>query len=135
MATQAQDPVLVENEQVRRLKDGYKYGWSDATHYDEAPKKGLSHEVIDMISDRKNEPAWMRAQRHKALEYFLRRPMPSWGADLSSIDFDNIYYYIKPTNKVEKWEDMPPEIRDTWDKLGIPEAEKSHLGGVSAQYE
>jgi Fe-S cluster assembly protein SufB len=135
MATQAQDPVLLENEQVRRLKDGYKYGWSDATHYAEKPERGLSHAVIDMISDRKNEPDWMRAYRHKSLDYFLRRPMPAWGADLSAIDFDNIYYYIKPTNKVEKWEDMPPEIRDTWDKLGIPEAEKSYLGGVSAQYE
>ncbi|HEU5003397.1 MAG TPA: Fe-S cluster assembly protein SufB [Actinomycetota bacterium] len=135
MATQAQDPILTENEEVRQLKETYKYGWSDATNYIEKPQRGLSHEVIDQISDRKNEPAWMRKYRHKALDYFLARPMPKWGADLSGIDFDNIYYYIKPTNKVSKWEDMPPEIRDTWDKLGIPEAEKSYLGGVTAQYE
>jgi Fe-S cluster assembly protein SufB len=135
MATQAQDPVLAENEAVRQLKEGYKYGWSDATNYIEKPKRGLSHEVIDQISDRKGEPDWMRANRHKALNYFLARPMPKWGADLTGIDFDNIYYYIKPTNKVDKWEEMPAEIRDTWDKLGIPEAEKSYLGGVSAQYE
>jgi Fe-S cluster assembly protein SufB len=135
MATQAQDPILTENQEVRQLKEGYKYGWSDATNYVEAPKRGLSHEVIDQISDRKGEPDWMRAFRHRSLDYFLRRPMPKWGADLSGIDFDNIYYYIKPTNRVSKWEDMPPEIRDTWDKLGIPEAEKSYLGGVSAQYE
>ncbi|GAC1364946.1 MAG: Fe-S cluster assembly protein SufB [Actinomycetota bacterium] len=135
MATQAQDPILLENEEVRQLKDGYKYGWSDATHYAEKPQRGLSHAVVDQISDRKNEPDWMRAYRHKSLDYFFRRPMPGWGADLSGIDFDNIYYYIKPANKVSKWEDMPPEIRDTWDKLGIPEAEKSYLGGVSAQYE
>ncbi len=135
MATQAQDPVLAENEEVRRLKEGYKYGWSDRTNYIEKPKRGLSHEVIDQISDRKSEPDWMRKLRHRALDYFLARPMPRWGADLSGIDFENIYYYIKPTNKVDKWEDMPSEIRDTWDKLGIPEAEKSHLGGVSAQYE
>ena len=135
MATEELDPVLVENEEVRKLKSGYKYGWSDATAYDVEPQRGLSHEVIDMISDRKNEPDWMRAYRHKALEYFNKRPMPTWGADLSGIDFDNIYYYIKPTNKVSKWEDMPPEIRDTWDKLGIPEAEKNYLGGVTAQYE
>jgi Fe-S cluster assembly protein SufB len=135
MATQAQDPILAENEEVRQLKEGYKYGWSDVTNYVEKPQRGLSHEVIDQISDRKGEPDWMRAYRHKALNYFLARPMPKWGADLTGIDFDNIYYYIKPTNLVKNWEDMPPEIRDTWDKLGIPEAEKSYLGGVSAQYE
>ena len=135
MATERADPVLSENEEVRRLKESYRYGWHDATSYDEAPQKGLSHEVIDMISDRKNEPDWMRAYRHKALDYFLRRPMPEWGADLSAIDFDNIYYYIKPTQQVKNWEDMPEAIRDTWDKLGIPEAEKNYLGGVSAQYE
>ncbi|MEA2532717.1 MAG: Fe-S cluster assembly protein SufB [Actinomycetota bacterium] len=135
MATQAQDPILAENEAVRQLKEGYKYGWSDATNYVEKPQRGLSHEVIDQISDRKGEPDWMRAYRHKALNYFLARPMPKWGADLTGIDFDNIYYYIKPTNLVKNWEDMPAEIRDTWDKLGIPEAEKSYLGGVSAQYE
>ena len=135
MATQAQDPVLAENEAVRQLKEGYKYGWSDATNYIEKPQRGLSHDVIDQISDRKGEPDWMRAYRHKALNYFLARPMPKWGADLTGIDFENIYYYIKPTNLVKNWEEMPPEIRDTWDKLGIPEAEKSYLGGVSAQYE
>jgi len=135
MATQAQDPVLAENEEVRRLKEGYKYGWSDHIEYIEKPERGLSHKVIDQISDRKGEPDWMRRFRHRALDYFLARPMPRWGADLSDIDFDNIYYYIKPTNKVSKWEDMPPEIRETWDKLGIPEAEKTHLGGVTAQYE
>jgi len=135
MATQAQDPILAENEAVRQLKEGYKYGWSDATNYIEKPQRGLSHDVIDQISDRKGEPDWMRAYRHKALNYFLARPMPKWGADLTGIDFDNIYYYIKPTNLVKNWEEMPAEIRDTWDKLGIPEAEKSYLGGVSAQYE
>jgi Fe-S cluster assembly protein SufB len=135
MATQAQDPILAENEAVRQLKEGYKYGWSDVTNYVEKPQRGLSHDVIDQISDRKGEPDWMRAYRHKALNYFLARPMPKWGADLTGIDFDNIYYYIKPTNLVKNWEDMPAEIRDTWDKLGIPEAEKSYLGGVSAQYE
>jgi Fe-S cluster assembly protein SufB len=135
MAIEQFDPVLAENEAVRKIQETYKYGWHDATSYDEAPSRGLSHQVIDMISDRKNEPDWMRKSRHKALDYFYRRPMPTWGADLSEIDFDNIYYYIKPTNKVSKWEDMPENIRDTWDKLGIPEAEKNFLGGVTAQYE
>ena len=135
MAIPKTDPVLAENEEVRKLKETYKYGWHDDVSYDEVPHKGLSHDVIDMISDRKSEPDWMRKFRHKSLEYFERRPMPRWGADLSKINFDDIYYYIKPTNKVEKWEDMPPEIKSTWDKLGIPEAEKNYLGGVTLQYE
>ena len=136
MAIPEKDPVLAENEEVRKLKETYKYGWHDEVSYAEVPQKGLSHDVLDMISDRKNEPDWMRKFRHKSLDYFERRPMPRWmGPDLSVINFDDIYYYIKPTNKVEKWEDMPAEIRETWDKLGIPEAEKSYLGGVTAQYE
>jgi Fe-S cluster assembly protein SufB len=136
MATPERDPVLTENEEVRKLKETYKYGWHDEVSYSEVPQKGLSHQVIDEISDRKSEPDWMRKFRHKSLDYFNRRPIPKWtGPDLSLIDFDDIYYYIKPTNKVEKWEDMPAEIRETWDKLGIPEAEKSYLGGVTAQYE
>ena len=136
MATDRVDPVLTENEEVRRLKEGYKYGWHDEIKYAEKPERGLSHAVIDQISDRKNEPDWMRKFRHKSLEYFDRRPMPWWAtADLSGIDFDNIYYYIKPTGQVKNWEDMPAEIRETWDKLGIPEAEKNYLGGVSAQYD
>ena len=78
----------------------------------------------------------MRAFRHQSLDYFLARPMPSWGADLSGIDFDNIHYYLKPTEKqADKWEDLPAEILDTWDRLGIPEAEKKYLAGVGAQYE
>src|SRR5437879_13317284 len=135
MATQAHDPILAENEAVRQLKERYKYAWSDTTNYVEKPERGLSHDVIDQISERKREPDWMRAYRHKALNYFLARPMPKWGADLTGIDFDNIYYYIKPTNLVKNWEDMPPEIRDTSDKLGIQEARASHLGCVSAPYD
>jgi Fe-S cluster assembly protein SufB len=136
MATDRVDPVLTENEEVRLLKEGYKYGWHDEVSYAEKPERGVSHSVIDQISDRKNEPDWMRKFRHKSLDYFNRRPMPWWAtADLSGIDFDNIYYYIKPTGQVKNWEDMPPEIRETWDKLGIPEAEKNYLGGVSAQYD
>ena len=136
MATEAEDlKVQEENAQVRALKGDYKYGWHDATSYDETPTKGLSHEVLDMMSDRKGEPDWMRKFRHKALDVFYRKPMPTWGADLSGIDFDDIYYYIKPMNKVQSWDDMPEDIKATWDKLGIPEAEKNYLGGVTAQYE
>jgi len=135
VATEAIDPILKENEEVRKLKQSYKYGWHDATSYDEKPEKGVSHEVVDMISARKNEPEWMREYRHRSLDFFTKRAMPTWGADLSGIDFDDIYYYIKPTSMVKNWEDMPDAIKDTWDKLGIPEAEKNFLGGVSAQYE
>ena len=136
MATEAEDlKVAQEQDEVRALKGDYKYGWHDATSYDEKPEKGVSHEVIDMMSDRKNEPDWMRKFRHKALDIFYRKPMPTWGADLSGIDFDDIYYYIKPMNAVKSWDDMPEDIKATWDKLGIPEAEKNYLGGVTAQYE
>ncbi|MFN2595424.1 MAG: Fe-S cluster assembly protein SufB, partial [Actinomycetota bacterium] len=127
--------VQEENEAVRALKGAYKYGWHDDVAYTEVPQKGVSHDVIDMMSDRKGEPDWMRKFRHKSLDIFYRKPMPTWGADLSGIDFDDIYYYIKPMNKVQSWDDMPEDIKATWDKLGIPEAEKNYLGGVSSQYE
>ena len=84
----------------------------------------------------KNEPEWMRNFRLKAYDYFMDRPMPNWGGDLSTIDFDNIYYYAKPTDKMgTDWKDVPENIRKTFDKLGIPEAERKFLGGVGAQYE
>src|SRR5438067_4172538 len=84
----------------------------------------------------KGEPSWMRQFRLKSLEHFMKRPMPTWGADLSGIDFDNIYYYIKPVQEQGKtWEDIPTEIKDTFDRLGIPQAERKFLAGVTAQYE
>ncbi len=136
MSTEAEDlKVQQENEQVRALKGAYKYGWHDKTAYKEKPEKGLNHAVIDMMSDKKGEPDWMRKIRHKSLDIFLRKPLPTWGADLSTIDFDDIYYYIKPMEQVKSWDDMPEDIKATWDKLGIPEAEKNYLGGVSSQYE
>src|SRR2546422_715231 len=96
----------------------------------------MNHEVVDAISAHKNEPEWMRKFRHKSLDYFLARPLPMWGGDLTQIDFENIFYYIKPTEKqANSWEELPAEIKDTWDKLGIPEAEKKYLAGVGAQYE
>jgi len=126
-----------ETEIIRDIRSDYGYGWhvDDVSTIYKAPK-GLSHDLIDVISDHKSEPDWMRQFRHKSLDYFLARPMPSWGADLSGIDFDNIHYYVKPTEKqADKWEDLPAEILDTWDRLGIPEAEKKYLAGVGAQYE
>src|SRR5207244_13421330 len=78
----------------------------------------------------------MRKFRHKSLDYFLARPLPQWGGNLNDIDFENIFYYIGPNEKQAKsWEDLPPDIKNTWDKLGIPEAEKNYLAGVGAQYE
>src|SRR5918994_776598 len=129
--------AVSETEVVRGIRSDYAYGWADSEKdYFFKSVRGLSHELIDGISDHKSEPDWMRAFRHKSLDYFLARPMPSWGADLSGIDFENIFYYIRPTEKqAESWEDLPSDIKDTWDKLGIPEAEKKYLAGVGAQYE
>jgi Fe-S cluster assembly protein SufB len=115
---------------------GIKYGFKVPEDYFFKSGRGLSHELIDAISSHKGEPDWMRKFRHESLENFLRRPLPTWGGDLSGIDFDNIFYYIRPTEKqAESWEDLPADIKDTWDKLGIPEAEKKYLAGVGAQYE
>ena len=125
-----------ENEIIRDIRADYGYGWHVEEKSIYKAPKGLSHELVDVISDHKSEPDWMRAFRHESLDYFLARPMPGWGADLSGIDFDNIHYYVKPTEKQAKnWEDLPAEILDTWDRLGIPEAEKKYLAGVGAQYE
>ena len=99
-------------------------------------KKGLDKQIVEDISALKNEPIWMKEFRLKAYRAFNKRKMPGWGADLSSIDFADIYYYIKPTDKqVNSWADLPKEIKDTYDKIGVPEAEKNFLSGVSAQYE
>ena len=128
-------------EIVQEIGSDYavKYGFSspdEAGDYFFKSGRGISHEVVEAIAEHKNEPAWMRKVRHQALDYFFARPLPSWGGDLSGIDFDNIYYYIKPTEKqADSWEDLPADIKDTWDKLGIPEAEKKYLAGVGAQYE
>jgi Fe-S cluster assembly protein SufB len=131
--------MATETEVVRQIREEYQYGFSnpdEAEAYFFKSPKGLSHETVDAISQHKNEPEWMRKFRHKSLDYFLARPLPMWGGDLTHIDFDDIYYYIKPTEKqASSWEELPPDIRDTWDKLGIPEAEKKYLAGVGAQYE
>ena len=115
----------------------YKYGWHDSGKSVFEPKRGLSEAVVREISERKNEPKWMLDTRLKALKQFLARPMPRWGSDLSGIDFDNIFYYIKSTEKqANSWEDLPEDIKNTYDRLGIPEAEKQRLiAGVAAQYE
>jgi Fe-S cluster assembly protein SufB len=98
--------------------------------------KGLSKEVVETISKRKKEPTWMLERRLKAYETFLEKEMPPWGADLSEIDFDNITYYLQPSEQnVSSWDDVPDEVKRTYDKLGIPQAEQKYLAGVGAQYE
>lgn len=114
----------------------YKYGFSMKENYTFKARKGLDAELVKEISLMKGEPGWMTDFRLKAYELFISKPMPPWGPDLSKIDFNNIYYYIKPTEgQVNKWEDLPKEIKDTYDRIGVPEAEKKFLAGVSAQYE
>jgi Fe-S cluster assembly protein SufB len=117
--------------------DRYKFGWSDSDLAGSTAKRGLSEEVVRNISALKDEPAWMLEQRLKGLKLFYKKPMPHWGADLSGIDFDNIKYFVRSTEKVAAtWDDLPPEIKTTYDRLGIPEAEKQRLvSGVAAQYE
>jgi Fe-S cluster assembly protein SufB len=128
--------ATTQQEHLEELSKGYRFDWKDADHSVFEPKRGLSPAVVEEISALKSEPDWMRKFRLKALKHFERRPMPWWGADLSDIDFDNIYYFIRSTEKQAKnWDELPEDIKGTWDKLGIPEAEKKYLGGVSAQYE
>src|SRR5919198_1159997 len=128
-----------ETEVVRQIREEYKYGFAnpdEAEAYFYKSPKGLSHETVEAISQHKKEPEWVRKFRHKSLDYFLARPLPMWGGDLTHIDFNDIYYYIKPTEKqASSWDELRPDIKDTWDKLGIPEAEKKYLAGVGAQYE
>jgi Fe-S cluster assembly protein SufB len=115
----------------------YEYGWSDADAAGVNARRGLNEEVVRDISSRKNEPQWMLDLRLKGLRLFEKKPMPSWGSDLGGIDFDNIKYFVKSTEKqATTWEELPEEIKNTYDRLGIPEAEKQRLvSGVAAQYE
>ncbi|MGH9076933.1 MAG: Fe-S cluster assembly protein SufB [Acidimicrobiales bacterium] len=115
----------------------YKLGWSDVEdYYVFKPKRGLSSEIVQEMSWMKGEPEWMTQRRLKALAHFQRRPMPNWGGDMSGIDFSNIFYYIKPIEEqVSAWEQLPESVKATYDKLGIPEAERKYLAGVTAQYE
>ena len=114
----------------------YKYGFSDPETYVFKSRKGIDREVVQQISAMKGEPEWMLEFRLKALEHFFERPMPNWGGDLSKLNLDDIYYYVKPTDQEsQSWEDVPETIKDTFDKLGIPDAEQKFLSGVGAQYE
>jgi len=121
----------------RDITTDYKYGFhDDESTYSYKSGKGLTRTLIEEMSARKGEPEWMLQFRLHALDVFLKKPMPKWGADLSGIDFENIHYYVRPSeNATRSWDDVPEYIKNTFDKLGIPEAERKFLGGVSAQYE
>lgn len=119
-------------------KDDYasKYGFHDPEHNVFKSGRGLSQEVVENISRMKDEPKWMLDFRLKALKHYESRPMPKWGPDLSGLNLDEMFYYVKPTEKSEKsWDDVPDDIKKTFDKLGVPEAEQKFLAGVGAQYE
>jgi Fe-S cluster assembly scaffold protein SufB len=115
----------------------YQLGWSDEEDYVFKPKKGLNEEIVREMSAMKKEPEWMRDFRLKALARFERKPMAEWFAvNMPDLDFDDIYYYVKPTGgQVDDWNDLPDAIKNTYEKLGIPEAERKYLSGVTAQYE
>lgn len=114
----------------------YKYGFRDEHQSIFDTGKGLTPEIVTEISRIKNEPQWMLDFRLKSLEIFMKKPMPRWGGDLDGLDFDDIRYYVRPSDvKGKTWEEVPAEIKETFDKLGIPEAEQKFLAGVSAQYE
>ncbi|WP_222196074.1 Fe-S cluster assembly protein SufB [Modestobacter italicus] len=115
----------------------YKYGWADTDAAGASATRGINEDVVRDISRRKNEPEWMLERRLKALKIFGKKPMPDWGSDLSGIDFQNIKYFVRSTEaQATSWEDLPDDIKNTYDKLGIPEAEKQRLvSGVAAQYE
>jgi Fe-S cluster assembly protein SufB len=134
--TTAPERVLTQDEQIDAL-GRYAFGWSDTDAAGASARRGVNPDVVADISRLKSEPAWMLEKRLKALEIFDRKPMPSWGSDLSGIDFDNIKYFVRSTEKqAATWEDLPAEIKNTYDRLGIPEAEKQRLvSGVAAQYE
>ncbi len=114
----------------------YQYGFTDPDISVFKTEKGLNEGVVRQISTIKNEPEWMLEFRLKALKHYMQRPMPNWGADISDLDLENIIYYVRPSDMSSKsWDDVPENIKDTFDKLGIPEAEQKFLAGVGAQYE
>ncbi len=128
----------MSTEQNLDLREGYaeKYGFHDESKPVFKSRKGLDRGIVEEISKMKGEPQWMTDYRVRALEIFEKKPLPTWGGDVSTIDFQDIYYYVKPTSEEAKsWEDVPDDMKRTFDKLGIPEAEQKFLAGVGAQYD
>jgi len=125
------------NQQVAGVKEEYKYGFHDSVeNYAFKSGRGLTRQVVEQISEMKNEPDWMRQFRLKGLEAFEAKPLPMWGGKLTDLDFDQIRYFLRATDRQGRsWDDVPAEIKQTFDKLGIPEAEKKFLAGVGAQYD
>ncbi|MGO1769682.1 MAG: Fe-S cluster assembly protein SufB, partial [Microbacterium sp.] len=128
--------VLIDRPELESL-GVYEFGWHDEDVAGASAKRGLGEPVVRDISRLKDEPEWMLRTRLKGLKLFDRKPMPTWGADLSDIDFDNIKYFVRSTEKqAQSWDDLPEDIKNTYEKLGIPEAERQRLvAGVAAQYE
>src|SRR5438128_7345041 len=125
-----------ERVEVRALKGEYQFGFHDADQSVSRANKGLDRDIVEQISEMKGEPEWMRDYRLRALEIFLQKPLPTWGGKVSDIAFDDIYYYVKPSQgEGRTWEDVPENIKKTFDRLGIPEAERKFLAGVGAQYD
>ena len=115
---------------------GYEFGFHDKLKPVYSTQKGLTEKTVREISSIKQEPAWMLEIRLKALALFFSKKLPMWGGDLTRLNFDNIYYYVKPTDKQGRtWDEVPKEIKDTFDKIGIPQAERKFLAGVGAQYD
>ena len=135
--TQANPAAPQTDEEIIQSIGAYNYGWHDSDDAGASARRGLDEEVVADISAKKNEPEWMLENRLKALSIFEKKPLPTWGADLSDIDFDNIKYFVRSTEQqATTWEDLPEDIKNTYDRLGIPEAEKQRLvAGVAAQYE
>ena len=135
-AQSAPENKMTDDEIIDSI-GAYEYGWHDSDAAGASARRGLNEDVVRDISAKKGEPEWMLNQRLKALNSFDKKPIPTWGADLSGIDFDQIKYYVKSTEEqAQTWEDLPDDIKATYDKLGIPEAEKQRLvAGVAAQYE
>src|SRR5919112_1534920 len=131
--------TIAEQEALQDIGSDYteKYGFHDAENYLYKAPKGLTKEVVEKISEFKNEPQWMLDFRLKSLDHFLARPMPNWGSPmLQEVDFDDIHYFVRASERAERnWDDVPEDVKKTFDRLGIPEAERKFLAGVGAQYE
>ncbi|PRY29729.1 Fe-S cluster assembly protein SufB [Umezawaea tangerina] len=141
-AAEQRTPTTVQSEPLSQEETlasigNYEFGWSDSDAAGTSARRGLDEDVVRDISAKKSEPEWMLEHRLKGLRLFEKKPMPTWGSDLSGINFDSIKYFVRSTEKqATSWEDLPEDIKNTYDRLGIPEAEKQRLvAGVAAQYE
>ena len=129
-------PVQEERVEVAAMKSDYQFGFHDPDQSVFRARKGIDKDIVAQMSEIKGEPGWMRDIRLNALEIFQQKPTPTWGGRVEDIDFDDIYYYVKPADREGRtWEDVPDNIKKTFDRLGIPEAERKFLAGVGAQYD